>query len=349
MTKRSAQISVIIPCFNRAETIGFTIENMLRQTLPPDEVIVVDDGSTDHSADAITAFGDPVRLIRQENEGPGAARNAGFAASSGDFIQFMDSDDFASLNKLEVHLDALVNSDASFTYSPWVRVSVAAGQLSFEGPVLQARALPAGRTMLHWQLGAWCTVFQCCLFRRDALEAAGPWRTDLRCGEDGEYLVRILRGGARPVFVGGNILFYRVGAGEQLTGGGEACAKQAADLTKYYELVGDHVKDEWRTLSIDARLSAVLQAWRHSRHCRRHGWPGIDPSNSWMKTVQHTPEYVLHAMDWRDRIVRRLKRLTSETPLCPALQPGPVTEKVREMAAELSLEAHGEKFHRAPA
>gem|GEM_PF-5011888 len=69
------KVSVVIPNFNRAGIIGETIENMLRQSLPPHEVIVVDDGSTDNSAGVIRSFGSRVKLIQQENKGPGAARN----------------------------------------------------------------------------------------------------------------------------------------------------------------------------------------------------------------------------------------------------------------------------------
>ena len=69
------RISVIIPNFNRAGVIVATIENMLAQTLPPNEVIVVDDGSTDDSVEVIRSFGNRVTLIEQKNQGPGAARS----------------------------------------------------------------------------------------------------------------------------------------------------------------------------------------------------------------------------------------------------------------------------------
>ena len=90
----ASRISVIIPNFNREALIGETVSNLLDQTLPPSEIIVVDDGSTDKSVDVIHAFGDKVELIRQANQGPGAARNAGLKIATGEFIQFQDSDDF---------------------------------------------------------------------------------------------------------------------------------------------------------------------------------------------------------------------------------------------------------------
>jgi glycosyltransferase involved in cell wall biosynthesis len=67
-------ISVIIPNYNRATLIGETLNNMLRQTRRPDEIIVVDDGSTDESVSVIRGFGNRVTLLRQPNSGPGVAR-----------------------------------------------------------------------------------------------------------------------------------------------------------------------------------------------------------------------------------------------------------------------------------
>src|SRR4029450_2117030 len=115
------KISVIIPNYNRASTVTETIENMLRQSHQPDEVIVVDDGSTDKSREVIREFGQRGRLVGQSNQGPAAARNAGLEVASGEFVQFMDSDDVASLNKLELQLDALTHTGAELADWPWVR------------------------------------------------------------------------------------------------------------------------------------------------------------------------------------------------------------------------------------
>src|SRR5665213_1424356 len=113
-------ISVIIPAYNREQLIGETLRSLLNQTLPADEIIVVDDGSTDGtSIAAYAAFeerksanvkGNKVpefRVIKQENKGPAAARNAGFLASKGEFLHFFDSDDIALPNKHEVQWRAL--------------------------------------------------------------------------------------------------------------------------------------------------------------------------------------------------------------------------------------------------
>lgn len=95
--------SVVIPVYNNRETIVRTIESALAQTLPPLEIIVVDDGSTDDSAtSAQNIFGDKIRVICfPENRGPSAARNAGIEAVQGTHIAFLDADDYWLPEKLE--------------------------------------------------------------------------------------------------------------------------------------------------------------------------------------------------------------------------------------------------------
>lgn len=87
-------VSVIIPCYRQAHLLGRTLESVVGQTWGNLEIIVVDDGSPDDVAGAVAPFGDRVKLISQENKGLSTARNTGFTASTGDFIKFLDSDDW---------------------------------------------------------------------------------------------------------------------------------------------------------------------------------------------------------------------------------------------------------------
>ncbi len=131
-------ISVIIPAYNRAGLIGETLQSLLKQTLLAKEIIVVDDGSTDGTAEEVehefsvfrkqfsgnSKFNIPnptFKILRQANAGPGAARNRGVAAATGDFIHFFDSDDIAAPNKHEVQLRALLETGADIAYGPWVK------------------------------------------------------------------------------------------------------------------------------------------------------------------------------------------------------------------------------------
>jgi glycosyltransferase involved in cell wall biosynthesis len=88
-----AFFSTIIPVYNRAELAAAAVESVLAQEDGDQEIIVVDDGSTDGTAAALARFGDRIRILRQENRGPGAARNLGIKHAAGQYVTFLDSDD----------------------------------------------------------------------------------------------------------------------------------------------------------------------------------------------------------------------------------------------------------------
>ncbi|MDQ3754196.1 MAG: glycosyltransferase [Acidobacteriota bacterium] len=97
-------VSIVIPCYNQAHFLGAAIESALAQTHPDREIIVVDDGSPDTTAEVVARY-PGVRYIRQSNQGLGAARNAGLRESTGDYIVFMDSDDRLLPHTLSTNLD----------------------------------------------------------------------------------------------------------------------------------------------------------------------------------------------------------------------------------------------------
>jgi glycosyltransferase involved in cell wall biosynthesis len=89
----SPSVTAIIPTYNRAALVRRAIGSALAALSPGDEVIVVDDGSSDDTVAVVESFGEPVRLLRRSHGGAGASRNAGLAAAKGDFVAFLDSDD----------------------------------------------------------------------------------------------------------------------------------------------------------------------------------------------------------------------------------------------------------------
>lgn len=93
-------ISVIIPAYNRERYIAEAIESVLIQRYDPIELIVVDDGSTDGTADVVKGYGDQLIYVHQENKGIAEARNAGIYQATGEYLAFLDSDDIWVRNKL---------------------------------------------------------------------------------------------------------------------------------------------------------------------------------------------------------------------------------------------------------
>lgn len=106
-------ISVVIPLFNKEKSIQNTIESVLNQSFQDFEILIIDDGSTDHSAKIVSGFNNQkIRYIKKENGGPSSARNLGVKKASGDWIYFLDADDLMECNTL-LHFAGLINENPS--------------------------------------------------------------------------------------------------------------------------------------------------------------------------------------------------------------------------------------------
>src|SRR5439155_23564909 len=106
MTAGRPLISVLIACYNGGRYLAEAIESVLKQTYPRVELIVVDDGSDDDSADVARRFGSALALVSQPRAGIGAARNRAVSLATGDFLAFLDADDRFLPDKLERQMAA---------------------------------------------------------------------------------------------------------------------------------------------------------------------------------------------------------------------------------------------------
>lgn len=105
-------VSVVVPVYNAADTLGEAVASVLAQTLDDWELVIVDDGSTDESFAVASAFDDPrLRIVRQANRGLAGARNAGIRASTGSLVAFLDADDTWRPEKLARHAAAFTADD----------------------------------------------------------------------------------------------------------------------------------------------------------------------------------------------------------------------------------------------
>src|SRR5258706_1971108 len=112
------KISAVIPTYNRSQVLKRAIESVIAQTRPVDEIVVVDDGSTDETASTVAAFGDQVRYIHQHNQGISGARNTAIRAASGDWIALLDDDDEWLPEKVRKQEEAIASCpDAVLVYS----------------------------------------------------------------------------------------------------------------------------------------------------------------------------------------------------------------------------------------
>jgi glycosyltransferase involved in cell wall biosynthesis len=194
-----APVSVIIPCFNAAPYIAAAIESVLTQTMPGDDIIVVDDGSSDDSAEVIAGFGRQVRYFHQENQGISAARNSGIARASGAYIAFLDADDLWTDDSLTTRRRLLADrADLAYAYG-WVE--------AFISPDMAPETRRTIGKLPDTQPGR---VAGTVLVRRHVFESVGLFDSGFKIGETMDWIARADEAGHRSGDVGKVVLRRRV-------------------------------------------------------------------------------------------------------------------------------------------
>ncbi len=110
------KVSIIIPLYNQKEFISQAIDSLLEQSYRNIEIIVVNDGSTDNPSTELERYRNDIHLINQENRGLSAARNSGIKSSTGEYIQFLDADDFLHPDKLKLQLEFMQRQESRISY-----------------------------------------------------------------------------------------------------------------------------------------------------------------------------------------------------------------------------------------
>jgi len=204
-------LSIIIPTKNRKEFLRITVDNLLKQTRIPDEIIVVDDHSSDGTLDFLnSAYNGQVRGVTNKGHGPGAARNTGFQHSTGEYIKFFDSDDILSLNSLEVQLKDLEKSGQEMVYSPYVHARFSSGKWLQKDVIIQFYPIPKGKSLRDCMAYGFFSVIPGMTFRRSLIETIGPWREDIIAYEDWDYLWRIGQLVQNPRHTNECLMIYRI-------------------------------------------------------------------------------------------------------------------------------------------
>lgn len=185
-------VSVIIPTRNRKHLIGKTINNILSQSLSPHEIIIVDDGSTDGSWEWLQDnYSNKIILVKNKGTGPGAARNTGLKIATGDAIQFFDSDDLMTKNKLQVQSELLEMQHADFVYGPFAKAIYKENKWQQVDLIMQYYPLSYKKRFANYVLEGWCNITQSALFSKSFIDKVGYWNEGLMTSEDYEYWFRI--------------------------------------------------------------------------------------------------------------------------------------------------------------
>ncbi|MBX6353219.1 MAG: CDP-glycerol glycerophosphotransferase family protein [Thermoflavifilum sp.] len=241
------KITVIVPVYNVSAYIRETIESLLKQTYPNMEVVFVDDGSTDDTAEIIASYveryPDIIHLVRQPNRGPAAARNHGLRVAQGDYVFFLDSDDVLSPDALEVLHRAAVEHEADITMGPMVRFQ---GTRQWFIQIQQCKGVNTpGPKTLYTHPGVLYALGPCAkLYRRHVVE--DNWFPEhLRLGEDQPFVLRAYLRARKIYTVSSPVYFYRVREeGASLTQSAlQAPIDSLADLFEMLRLNDEQLRD----------------------------------------------------------------------------------------------------------
>ena len=194
------QVSCIVPVWNGERYLREALDSILTQTRPPDEIVVVDDGSRDGSADIVASYGSRVRYVFQENAGSAAARNRGVVDSRGALVCFLDQDDRWAPRKLEWQIQEIERQP---------QVDVCIGQVELfwvaelEGEGARYRAHARGLRVQGYTAPAM-------LVRRAAFERVGAFNPALTFGDATDWFLRAIDLGLRITVLPEVVLYHRM-------------------------------------------------------------------------------------------------------------------------------------------
>jgi glycosyltransferase involved in cell wall biosynthesis len=204
-------ISVIIPCYNAWSTLRMTVHSVLAQSYPEKEIIIVDDGSTDGSAEMIKSYGSAVVARSQPNQGVSAARNHGTRVAGGDYIQYLDADDMLVPETLAKRIAALELTGADIAYTDWEQFTISTAGSINKGKII---SVPLDQLGDDAEAACACSTFWAppgaILYRRWVVEAIGEWSPRLPVIQDARYIFDAARLGARFTRVDGVGALYRI-------------------------------------------------------------------------------------------------------------------------------------------
>lgn len=317
MVHQNTLVSVCMPCRNAGPYVAAAIDSVLQQSWRQLELIVVNDGSTDHSLARIRLFSDPrLRILSGRYGSAARARNVAFAASQGSYIIFFDADDLLSPSALEALLNRLAGRSDAVAMASW-------GRFFRDDPAsFQPNPQSVWRDMqaTDWLVEAWrdaqpMTQPGMFLIPRTLLELAGGWDESLSLIDDFEFFARVLCHAEEVRFTPSACLYYRSG----IPGSLSSCKTQVAAESAFNSILRGTGHLLIRRSDVEARLSCanVMQNFLYTFYPE---YPGLRAAMSIQIAKlggSHLPppggpwfQHVRRLFGWK--AARRLQKFTSK-------------------------------------
>lgn len=217
-SRMDPMVSVVMPAYNARQYINESIRSVLNQDYPSVELIVIDDGSKDGTPELAEQFGSRVKVIRQANAGPAAARNLGIAAAHGDFIAFLDADDVWLPGKVALQVQYLLDHpDVGVVFGEFLRwypqpdgsFLAAPAPINLDHP-LKLVAKHSGWIYKDILLDSVICIITA-MVRRSVFKTVGSFNESLRTGEDYDFWLRVSRH-FRADKLDRTLAYYRINA-----------------------------------------------------------------------------------------------------------------------------------------
>lgn len=257
------KISVIIPAFDREHIIGETLDSILEQSYDNWECLVVDDGSTDNTEKIVRSYCEEDGRIRffkrptRRAKGATTCRNIGIEESSGEYFQFLDSDDLIAGNKFEVQIKELKSaSKNAISTCKWgsARVNSKEAAIYHGLPTYFSTRRPLDLIEVYGKRFTYLPphVF---LVPKTVLLESGKWKEELNhnVNDDGEFFSRIILASSEIIYCEETYVLYRTGAGGRITGGKKQ-EEGRLGYMKSLELIDENIRRSTGTSSTNVYI-----------------------------------------------------------------------------------------------
>jgi len=319
-SKAMPLVSILIPAYNAEEWVEKTIRCALTQTWPNKEIIVVDDGSKDRTAEIARTFeSHGVQVVVQRNQGASAARNHAFSLSKGDYIQWLDADDLLSVDKIEKQMEPVMNglSKRTLLSASWAHFMYRPQSARFSPSPLWCDLSPKEWLLRKMQFNVFMQT-STWLVSREITEAAGPWDIRLLGDDDGEYFCRVLMASDGVRFVPDARVYYRAFRFDGLSYVGRfpekieahwvsmklhiqylrsfgdtpeirsSCLRFLSDSLIYFYPERTHIVEEAEKIAVElgGSLGPPPLSWKYVLLERMTGWSMVKPAQRILRRVR---------------------------------------------------------------